>query len=656
MDKFICIVQARLTSQRLPRKVLKKILNYSILEIINKRLLMSKSLNQIIYATPNNSKNESLVKYLKKKNLENFCGSEQNVLERYYFAAKKYKAKYILRVTGDCPFVDSSMVDKMFKIIKIRKVDYISNTNPPTFPDGFDLEIFTFRALEEAYRYSLSSDEKEHVTPYLINSPKISKYNFSNSQDLKDFNLTLDSQKDLKNIKKVFTKFKNILVNKNKIIDYIKKNKEIFKSHRYTKKFSTSNSDTSKHWQAAQKVIPNGNNFLSKRVNLETIKNWPAYYKKAQGCYVWDLDNNKFTDVGLMGVGTNVLGYNNKDVNKAVKQSIDKSNMSTLNCPEEVNLAQKLLKIHPWASKVKFARTGGEANAIAIRIARAFTGSTKVAVCGYHGWHDWYLAANLKNTKSLKNHLMDNLKTSGVPKALANSVFSFEYNDFKTMKRIVEKEKIKIIKLEVRRFDPPKNNFLKKIRDYTLKNNIILIVDECTTGFREILGGLHKKYKINPDIAIFGKAMGNGFAITSVIGKNDIMEKAENSFISSTFWSERSGFVAGLKTIEIMEKKQIAKKINNIGKKIKQKWKIIFKRYKVSITIYGTNVIPAFKINDQRKFNYINYITEKMLEKNFLFKNVVYVSIAHTEKILDKYFKALENVVKNLTRESYEKK
>ncbi len=404
-------------------------------------------------------------------------------------------------------------------------------------------------------------------------------------------------------------------------------------------------------WKNAKKIIPDGNSFLSKRIDLNKNIDWPAYYKRASGCYVWDLNNKRFTDVGLMGVGTNVLGYNNKEVNNAVNKAINQSNVSSLNCIEEFKLAKELLKLHKWAQMVKFARTGGEANSLAIRIARSFTNSEKVAVCGYHGWHDWYLAANLKNRNSLNNHLKKELNIDGVAKSLSGSIYSFEFNDFPGMKKLIKKEKIKIIKMEVKRFLEPDPYFLKKVRKFTKENNIILIFDECTTGFRETIGGIHKKYKINPDIAIFGKALGNGFAITSVIGKRKIMNAARKTFVSSTFWSERSGYVAGLKTIEIFKKKKVLNKIKNTGKIIKSNWSRIFEKHNLNYKVIGSNSLPCFRILSSNEEKFFNKLSKKMLEKNYLFKNFVYVSIAHTKPILKKYFNNLDKSIKEIIDE-----
>ena len=170
-----------------------------------------------------------------------------------------------------------------------------------------------------------------------------------------------------------------------------------------------------------------------------------------------------------MGVGTNILGYGHEEVDSAVNQVINSGNMSTLNCPEEVYLAEKLIEINPWSDMVRFARTGGEANAIAIRIARAASGKDNVAICGYHGWHDWYLAANIESSDKLDTHLLKGLEANGVPKKLNGTVFPFRYNNYEELEKIVNNEDIGTIKMEVIRSEPPKDDFFKKVRKLASK-------------------------------------------------------------------------------------------------------------------------------------------------------------------------------------------
>jgi glutamate-1-semialdehyde aminotransferase len=395
-------------------------------------------------------------------------------------------------------------------------------------------------------------------------------------------------------------------------------------------------------WREAKKKILGGNSLFSKRPENFLPNYWPTYYTKAKGCNVWDLNNKKFIDMSLMGVGTNILGYANNKVDNAVIANIKKSNMTTLNCPEEVYLAKKLIKIHNWASKVKFARTGGEANSIAIRIARSFTKQSKVAICGYHGWHDWYLSALLNKKNKLDNFLLKGLNNSGIPKELKNMTHTFLYNDIKRVEYLLKVKKIKIIKMEVIRNIKPIDNFLIKVRRLANKYKAILIFDECTTGFRETLGGIHKKYKVNPDMAIFGKALGNGYAITAVIGKKKIMDAAENSFISSTFWTERSGFTAAIKTLEIMKKTNSKKLIIEQGKKIQKIWKKLSKKHQIDISIIGIDSICSFVFNYKKQNYYKSLLTYKMLKYGFLSNNTIMVSISHTDKIIAKYEKALD--------------
>lgn len=399
-------------------------------------------------------------------------------------------------------------------------------------------------------------------------------------------------------------------------------------------------------WTEAQKLILGGNSLFSKRPENFLPLFWPAYFSKAKGCYVWDITNKKYIDMSLMGVGTNVLGYANKKVDNAVIKNLKKSNMTTLNCPEEVYLAKKLISIHPWASKVKFARSGGEANAIAIRIARAFTNKSKIAICGYHGWHDWYLSANLSQKKSMKKFLLKGLKNNGVPKELKNTVFAFEYNDLNRLEYLLKIKKIKIIKMEVIRNIQPNVNFLKKIRILANKYKCVLIFDECTTGFRQTFGGIHKQFKVIPDMVIFGKAIGNGYAITAVLGKEKIMKKASQSFISSTFWSERSGPTAALETIKFMEKHKTWITVKKQGKKVKFIWNKIAKKNNLKIKIFGTDSICSFAFEGKDNNYFKSLLTYQMLNLGFLASNSVMISICHNDNILRKYEKALDKTFK----------
>jgi len=397
-------------------------------------------------------------------------------------------------------------------------------------------------------------------------------------------------------------------------------------------------------WKVAKTVIPGGNMLLSKRPEQFLPDQWPAYYSKAKGCRVWDLDGREYIDMSIMGIGCNTLGYGDDEVDDAVRRAIDAGTMSTLNAPEEVELAQKLIALHPWADMARFARTGGEANAISIRIARAATGRDGVALCGYHGWHDWYLAANLGNDETLAGHLLPGLSPNGVPKSLRGSVHPFTYNDFDGLEDLVRTHDIGVIKMEVSRNYEPSGDFLVRVRQLADEHGIVLIFDECTSGFRQSFGGLHKIYGVEPDMAVFGKALGNGYAVTAVLGKRDIMQAAQNTFISSTFWTERIGSVAGVAALNVMERVKSWETITATGKAIAARWQALGAKYGLPLTTAGVPALTSFALKLPKAQAYRTLISQEMLAKGYLAATAVYTCTAHTPEIVDGYFEALDPV------------
>lgn len=640
------IVQARENSIRFPKKVLYPILKKPLILKLLERLNNSKLSDNVIVAIPNNKENAEIEKILKKNKYKIFKGDEQNVLNRYYNAAKKFKADIIVRITSDCPFSDPKLIDYLIETLIKYKFDYVSNTLKPTFPDGMDTEVFTYKVLEEANKKAKSRYDKEHVTPFIKKNKKIKKFNFSLKKDFSNFRLTVDEKKDIE------------------IVDYVYRNlrknfrwEEIVNSKIIRKKFLSKASSLQrdegalmnvgqKMWLRAKNIIPGGTMLFSKNPDLFLPKKWPSYFTKAKDCFIWDLENKKYLDMSFMGVGTNVLGYANPVINNQVIDSIKKSNMSTLNSNYEIILAEKLVEIHSWADMVRFARTGGEANSIAIRLSRAFTKKDNIAVCGYHGWHDWYLSSNLTNKKNLDSHLLKNLSIKGVPKKLKGTVYPFRYNDLNYLKKIIKNKNIGAIKMEVVRNILPKNNFLKEVRRIATKNKIVLIFDECTTGFRGAYGGLHKNFGVNPDMAIFGKAMGNGFAINAIIGKKEIMNMANETFISSTFWTEKVGYVAAIATIKEMEKIKSWKVVNIVGKKVKKFWGKCSKKYDLKIQVQGMDSLPSFSIISKDWQKYKTLISQELLKKKILGTNVFYPSVKHSNQILQKYFLIMNEIFK----------
>ena len=397
-------------------------------------------------------------------------------------------------------------------------------------------------------------------------------------------------------------------------------------------------------YKKAKSIIPGGTMLLSKRPEMFLPENWPSYFSQAKGCKVWDLDGSELIDMSIMGIGTNSLGYGNDEVDSAVVNAVRNGNMSSLNCPEEVYLAEKLIEMNPWADMVRFARSGGEANAIAVRIARAASGKDNVAVCGYHGWHDWYLSANHNGGDDLSGHLIAGLSPKGVPKNLKNSVFPFNYNNYEELLDIVENNDIGVIKMEVIRNFEPKDGFLKRVRDLATKKNIVLIFDECSSGFRETFGGIFQKYNVEPDMVMFGKTIGNGYALTAVVGRKSVMEAAQSTFISSTFWTERIGPTAALATLKVMEREQSWNKITDTGKKMQKGWLALADKNDLDITVSGIPAMTSYSFNSRDALKYKTLITQEMLKKGFLASTIFYACTEHKDEHLSNYFDELDKI------------
>ncbi|MDA9598734.1 aminotransferase class III-fold pyridoxal phosphate-dependent enzyme [Candidatus Pelagibacter sp.] len=396
-------------------------------------------------------------------------------------------------------------------------------------------------------------------------------------------------------------------------------------------------------WEKAKKIIPGGNGLLSKRPERFLPNGWPTYFKKASGVFIWDLNNRKYVDMTLMGIGTSVLGYNNKFVNNFVKDKIDKGINTTLNCYEEYELSRELLKIDKFADQVRFARGGGEAMSLAIRIARSKSKKTKIIFSGYHGWHDWYLSANIQSIKNLNNHLLKNLKPLGVPKIYRNSAIPLEFNNINQLNKLSKIKNLAAIVVEPSRMEKLSKKFVNELNKICKKKKIILIVDEITSGWRDCKGGIYKKIGLNPDIVVYGKALGNGFAISAVIGKKKIMDIAQDTFVSSTAWTERVGFAAGLAVLKFHNKTNVFNHNKNIGKQIKKGWIELAKKHGLKIEVNSLDTIINFNFLYKNKNDFlITLFTELLLKDNFLANNNIYISFSHNKKIVLKYLKAVD--------------
>ena len=400
----------------------------------------------------------------------------------------------------------------------------------------------------------------------------------------------------------------------------------------------------------ARKLIPGLSQLLSKRPDQFAPGVWPGYFSRAKGVEVWDLDGNRYIDMSIGGIGANVLGYADPDVDAAVIQAIAGGSSSSLNCPEDVQLAELLCAIHPWAEMVRFARTGGEAMAVAVRIARAHTVRDKIAFCGYHGWHDWYLAANLGTENALGEHLLSGLEPAGVPTGLTGTALPFRYNRLDELQAIVARHgrELSAIVMEPIRSDQPQPGFLDGVRQLADDSGAVLVIDEISAGFRMNSGGAHLVLGVTPDIAVFSKALGNGYPMAAIIGRAAVMEAAQSTFISSTNWTERIGPTAALATINKHRRLNAAEHLMDIGRQVQVGWRLLAERHRLSINVGGIPPLSHFSFESEQAPALTALFVQIMLEHGFLASTSFYSMYVHTGEHVKAYLLAMDSAFAEL--------
>lgn len=406
-------------------------------------------------------------------------------------------------------------------------------------------------------------------------------------------------------------------------------------------------------YSQAKSLIPGGTQLLSKRPEMFAPEQWPAYYREATGCEVVDLDGRRYLDMSIMAVGACLLGYNDPDVTEAVVSRVQAGSMCTLNNSEEVELARLLLELHPWAEQVRYARTGGEAMAVAVRIARAATRRDRIAFCGYHGWHDWYLAANLEpggEADHLNSHLLPGLKPLGVPSNLAETALPFRYNDLDALAAIVSQygDELAAVVMEPTRHVDPKPGFLEGVRELCDRIGAVMVFDEITAGWRFAIGGAHLRYDVAPDIAVFAKALGSGHPIAAIIGRTAAMQAAQESFISSTYWTEGVGPVAALTTIRKMQSVDVPRHIETVGRRFQEGLVEIARETGVPLKVHGHPALTTIPFDHPKAAALGTLLTVRMLARGILAGGAFYPSLAHTSEHVDAYLTAAKEVFAEL--------
>ena len=392
-------------------------------------------------------------------------------------------------------------------------------------------------------------------------------------------------------------------------------------------------------YRLAKDRIPGGTQLLSKRPEMFLPEQWPSYFSRTRGAEVWDLDGNRYVDMSHNGVGSCVLGAADPEVDEAVRGAIATGTTSTLNAPEEVELAGLLCELHPWAEMARFARTGGECMAVAVRIARAYTRRDRVAFCGYHGWHDWYLSANLGEADSLDGQLLPGLEPIGVPRVLQGTALPFHYNRLEELEAIADRhgKDLAAVVMEPVRDQDPQPDFIAGVHEIVKRTGAVLVVDEISAGFRLTTGGAHLLYGWEPHIATFSKALSNGYPMAAVIGRRDVMQAAQTTFCSSNYWTERIGPVAALATIRKYRRCDVAKHLIHMGQRVQQGWRTAAKAASLKIEVGGIPPLSHFAFVHPQKQAAMTLFTQLMFERGILSGYRFYPTYAHQDEHVDQY-------------------
>jgi glutamate-1-semialdehyde 2,1-aminomutase len=663
---ILAILQARVSSTRLPGKCLKPILGKPLLQHQIERTRRSRRIDKLLLATSTDPSDDPLAQLCERLDLPCYRGDLNDVLDRYYRAALPFHPDHVVRLTGDCPLIDPVLADQLIAFYLTGKYDYAANCLEPTFPDGLDAEIFSFGALREAWEAATLPSEREHVTPYIRrHADRFRIGSFTGDQDLSSHRWTVDEPRDLAFVARIYEGLyeKDPFFTTGDILEFLGRNPEIREINQdivrnagYEKSLAAdkralavrklniaASMDLQEH---AKERIPGLSQLLSKRPDLYSYGVWPGYFEKAKGAAVWDLDGNRYVDMSIGGVGAAVLGYADPDVDEAVKAAIDRGSCSSLNCPEEVALADLLCELHPWAQKVRFARSGGESMAVAVRIARAWSGRDNVAFCGYHGWHDWYLAANLGTENALGEHLISGLDPAGVPKGLTGTAFPFRYNRTDELEKILagNRGRIAAIVMEPIRNEEPEPGFFAAVKELAREHGAVWIVDEISAGFRMNTGGAHLLMGLEPDMAVFSKALGNGYPIAAIIGKAWVMEAAQKTFISSTCWTERIGPVAAIATIRKHRALAVADHLMHIGRLVQEGWRRLSSKHDLPLQVGGIPPLSHFAFAGNEPLVLKALFIQGMLERGFLATTGFYSMYAHSEEQVRAYLAAADEV------------
>jgi len=654
VNRVVAILQARMSSSRLPGKVMLPILGRPMIGWQIERVRRCRNIQHLIVATSTDPSDDPLVEYVSSLGIDVFRGSLNDVLGRYAAASEEFPAQHYVRLTGDCPLADPEIIDRTIDLHLSSGADYTSNSHAPSFPDGFDAEVMTAATLHRAATSASAPAEREHVTLYVWQRPEVFRLEtLTNEQDLSDYRLTVDTAADLRLVTEIFTALSSRgffgltdivrLLEQSPELREINsdsvRNEGLMKSLRrdeLARRYHAS----MKWLRRAEDRIPLGSQTFSKSRTQYPYGVSPYFIERGKGAHVWDLDGNEYIDF-INSLAAVNLGYGDKDVTKAVLKQLEDGVIFSLPHPVETLVAEKMTEMIPCAQRVRFGKNGSDATAGAIRVARAFTGRDHVIACGYHGWQDWYIGATTRN--------------KGVPHSTRSLTHNVPYNDIQALERMFEANPDQVAALIMEPMNAifPAQGYLEGVKEVTHKHGAILIFDETITGFRFADGGAQKLFGVVPDLATFGKGMANGYPVSAVVGNAELMREMEEVFFSFTFGGETLSLAAALATMEKIQREPVIEHLRTQGKKIQEGLRERIRRYGCDafLEIGGHAAWSFFIIKDHSPYTAWQIKTlylQEMFARGILTLGTHNMSYAHSDEDVQRLLDAYDEVLQTL--------
>lgn len=659
--KVVAVIQARMGSSRLPGKSMADIEGHPMLWHVVRRAQRATLLNEVVVATSELPGDDAIADFCSREGIQCFRGSENDVLDRYYQAARARSADVVVRITGDCPLIDPGVIDKVVESFLTADYDYVSNTLVRTYPDGLDTEVFSFQALEEAWKQATRPSDREHVTPYL-HSQKFRTGGVENDETRshKKLRWTVDEVADLEFVREVYAGLRRKQktdFGMREILAYLDENTELQSFNAsitsnegyYRSLLKDASADPvpnrlraqSENWfHRAQRVIPGCAQTFSKGYNQHVQGVAPIFLERGEGCRVWDVDGNQYIDY-IQGLLPNILGYDHGEVNAAVVLQLSQGHSFSLPHPLEVKLAERLVRLIPCAEMVRFGKNGSDATSGAVRAARAFTKRDRVACCGYHGWQDWFIGTTTRN--------------AGVPIAVRELTHPFPYNNLAALENLLASRpnEFAAVIMEPFNFVEPAPGYLSGVKELAARHGAVLIFDEICSGFHFGLGGAQKRYGVTPDMACFGKAMGNGFPISCVVGSAKIMKIFEEIFFSFTFAGELASMAAAMKVLDILESTDALTRMEANGRTLQDGVNMLAKHAGLSeqVTCVGHpswSLMKFFDATGRDSFLVRSLFAQECAKRGVLLLSTHNMTAAHDGVAVDQTLKVYAEVFKTI--------